>query len=197
MHAEPAPASERPPLGGRDIDEHGVNRGLLRCPRCRSRLVSCRGRLHERQGPDTSFWVPHRPSGAAGAPNDATAAAAAAGAPNDATAPAEAPADAVAPAETVAAVADAGASEVAWEWTEQQHTWWWSVADMEEVDNGGLSALVTSPAGPRRLVVCCDCNYGPFGHQTEDEPRLWLCCDLLHQQDARRCHMRPRPRSGV
>jgi hypothetical protein len=52
-----------------------------------------------------------------------------------------------------------------------------------QVDNGGLSALVTSPAGPRRLVMCCDCNYGPFGHQLEDEPRLWLACDLLHQQD--------------
>eukprot|EP00964_Phaeocystis_antarctica_P049527 scaffold28730_cov70-Phaeocystis_antarctica.AAC.4 len=105
MQAEPAPESERPPLGGRDVDEHGVNSGLLRCPRCLSRLVSCRGRLHERQGPDASFWVPHKPSSAA-----------------------DAPANAVASADTPAA-------EVAWEWTEQQHTWWWSVADMEEVDN--------------------------------------------------------------
>ena len=32
--------------------------------------------------------------------------------------------------------------------------------------------------------MCCDCNYGPFGHQLEGEPRLWLACDLLHQQDA-------------
>ena len=105
MQAERAPESERPPLGGRDVDEHGVNSGLLRCPRCLSRLVSCRGRLQERQGPDASFWVPHKPSSAA-----------------------DAPANAVASADTPAA-------EVAWEWTEQQHTWWWSVADMEEVDN--------------------------------------------------------------
>ena len=96
------PAAERPRLGGRDVDEHGVNSGLLRCPRCLSRLVSCRGRLHERQGPDAILWVPHKPSGATDA-------------------------------DAVASAADAPAPEAAWDWTEQQHTWWWSVADMEEV----------------------------------------------------------------
>ena len=117
----PDPDSERPPLGGRDVDEHGVNSGLLRCPRCLSRLVSCRGRLHERQGPGASFWVPHKPSGAA-----------------------DAPADAVVSAE------DSPASEVAWEWTEQQHTWWWSVADMEEVDKMSKQCPMWPPS--KRLI---------------------------------------------
>ena len=124
MPGEPTADSERPPLGGRDVDEHGVNSGLLRCPRCLSRLVSCRGRLHERQGPDASLWVPHKPSGAA-----------------------DAPADAVASAE------DALVPEVAWEWIEQQHTWWWSVADMEEVDNDvETTPDVAKPTPPKRLI---------------------------------------------
>ena len=155
-----APISERPALGGRDVDERGVNSGLLRCPRCLSRLVSCRGRLRERQGPDASFWVPHRPAEtASGEPAS----------------------------EGTGAPAEAGdvPEEEAWEWTEHQHAWWWEMADMEEVDNGGLSRLVTSPAGPLKLIMCCECNYGPFGYQRESEPRLWLCCELLHQQDAR------------
>ena len=110
------PAAERPRLGGRDVDEHGINSGLLRCPRCLSRLVSCRGRLHERQGPDAILWVPHKQSGAADA-------------------------------EAVASAADAPAPEAAWDWTEQQHTWWWSVADMEEVPR----CVETLPMRPPRL----------------------------------------------
>ena len=108
------PAAERPRLGGRDVDEHGVNSGLLRCPRCLSRLVSCRGRLHERQGPDAILWVPHKQSGAADA-------------------------------EAVASAADAPAPEAAWDWTEQQHTWWWSVADMEEVHPRSVETLPMRP----------------------------------------------------
>ena len=54
-----------------------------------------------------------------------------------------------------------------------------------QVDNGGLSALVTPPAGPpRRLLVCCDCNYGPFGHQLEGENSIWIVCELVRPQHA-------------
>ena len=115
------PAAERPRLGGRDVDEHGINSGLLRCPRCLSRLVSCRGRLHERQGPDAILWVPRKPSGAADA-------------------------------EAVASAADAPAPEAAWDWTEQQHTWWWSVADMEEVHPRCRNAAHAATMPPERLV---------------------------------------------
>ena len=115
------PAAERPRLGGRDVDEHGVNSGLLRCPRCLSRLVSCRGRLHERQGPDAILWVPRKPSGAADA-------------------------------EAVASAADAPAPEAAWDWTEQQHTWWWSVADMEEVPRC-VETLPMWPPWPHERLV--------------------------------------------
>ena len=140
MQAEQA-ASERPPLGGRDVDEHGVNSGLLRCPRCLSRLVSCRGRLHERQGPDTSLWVPRRP-GVTDAPVDVAGTEASAS-------PAPEP---------VAAVADGGAAEVAWDWTEQQHTWWWSVADMEEVAAPCLS--LPTPAATPRVRGCTPAQRG-------------------------------------
>ena len=33
-------------------------------------------------------------------------------------------------------------------------------------------------------AMCVECNYGPVGYQLADESRIWLCCDLLHQQDA-------------
>ena len=95
--------------------------GLLRCPRCLSRLVSCRGRLHERQGPDAILWVPHKQSGAADA-------------------------------EAVASAADAPAPEAAWDWTEQQHTWWWSVADMEEVPRC-VETLPMWPPWPHERLV--------------------------------------------
>ena len=49
---------ERPELGGRDTDEHCVNRGLLRCPRCLSRMVSQCGELRQRNGPESALWVP-------------------------------------------------------------------------------------------------------------------------------------------
>ena len=132
----------RPTLGGRAIDANGVNCGLLRCPRCFSRLVSKCGELKELHAPDTSLWVPGQPlPRAEGAPE-------------------------------------------AFEWTETVHTWWWLVGGMDDVDNLGLSRTVTSPRGELKLAMCCECNYGPVGHQLDGDARLWLCCDLLHQQDA-------------
>ena len=44
--------------------------------------------------------------------------------------------------------------------------------------------VVQSPRGPLKLAMCCECQYGPVGHQFGQDPRIWLACDLLHQQDA-------------
>ena len=52
----------RPALGGRATDDHGVNSGLLRCPRCLSRMVSNNGELSERHGADSALWIPGRSS---------------------------------------------------------------------------------------------------------------------------------------
>lgn len=145
------PASERPTLGGRDVDEHGVNRGLLRCPRCFTRMVSTCGVLCERAGTEVALWVPNRPSGDTTTTNDTSSA-------------------------TIA-------EEEMWEWTSAPHAWWWKVGSMDDVDNLGLSRVVTSPAGPLKLAMCCECSYGPFGFQRDGEPTIWLACEMLHQQD--------------
>ena len=137
-------------LGGMDVDDHGINRGLLRCPRCDSRLVSKCGALKERQGPEALLWVPRKPDSA--------------------------------PAGSAAEDATGSTEEETWEWSEHPHTWWWLIEDMNDVDNGGLSRVVTSPAGPLKLVMCCECNYGPIGYQWADEAHIWLCCALLYQQ---------------
>jgi hypothetical protein len=134
-----APLTARPTLGGRQVDDRGVNSGLIRCPRCLSRLLSTVGELKERSGTDAILWVPHN--------------------------------------------ATSGV-EGEYEWTEQPHTWWWMVGGMDDVDNLGLSRVVDSPRGRVQVIMCCECNYGPFGYQLEDDPRLWLACNLLHQQDA-------------
>lgn len=136
----------RPELGGRTVDANGVNNGLLRCPRCTSRLVSRCGELVERQGADAILAVPHKPSGAVEAANP----------PDD----------------------------EAYEWTDHPYGWWWRVGGMDDVDNLGLSRVVSSPKGPLKLAMCVECNYGPVGYQLVDDARIWLACDLLHQQDA-------------
>ena len=150
----------RPALGGRLTDEHGVNSSLLRCPRCFSRLVSRCGELTAREGEEAVLLVPRRPSegGAAAA-------------------------EEIEPVDGASAPTPA-AEDTAWEWTEQRHEWWWSVGGMDDVDNLGLSKLVCSPRGRMKLAMCVECNYGPVGYQLEDEAKIWLCCELLHQQDA-------------
>ena len=153
---------ERPALGGREVTENSINSGLLRCPNCMSRIASRVGQLQQRDGEDAMLCVPHRPTAAP---------ANAAGADGDAAA-----APAAEPTEPT--------SDDAYEWTQQPYEWWWMLEDMNQIDNGGLSRVVPSPRGRIKLVMCMDCNYGPFGYQAEDEPRLWLASDLLHQQEA-------------
>jgi hypothetical protein len=45
-------------LGGRDVDENGVNAGLLRCPRCTCRLMTGMCKLVEKEGAERTLWIP-------------------------------------------------------------------------------------------------------------------------------------------
>ena len=129
------PDSARPTLGGREVNSTGINCGVLRCPRCSSRLVSAgRGKLTELHGADADLWRPE----------------------------------------------DKEASK----WTSKSYSFWWMLSGTEDVDNLGLSRCVQSPRGPLKVVLCVECNYGPVGYQLDDDQRLYLACNLLHQQDA-------------
>lgn len=50
-------------LGGRLVDSDGVNNGLIRCPRCTSRILTKAGTLVKREGKDQIFFLPTRPDG--------------------------------------------------------------------------------------------------------------------------------------
>ena len=50
-------------LGGRTVNSDGVNRGLIRCPRCTSRILTKAGTLVRREGKDQIFFLPTRPDG--------------------------------------------------------------------------------------------------------------------------------------
>ena len=135
------------PLGGRETGESGVNSGLLRCPVCFSRLVSCRGELRLRQGPDAVLHVPRKPP------------------PPTTSQPQDVAQD--------AAQEVAQGSEPEWVWTQHEHAYWWRVACIDDVDSIGLSREVASPiAGPLRAVLCSECHYGPFGYQAGGEACL-------------------------
>ena len=69
-------------------------------------------------------------------------------------------------------------------WEQDTHQWWWSIPDIDDFSNVGLSRLVESPAGPIKIVLCSECQSGPYGYTTESSPIVWLCCELLKQVDA-------------
>jgi hypothetical protein len=75
-------------------------------------------------------------------------------------------------------------------WEQDRHQWWWSVPDIDDFSNVGLSRMVDSPAGPVKIVLCSECQSGPFGYTTFDKdsnptnPVVWLCSALLKQVDA-------------
>ena len=76
-------------------------------------------------------------------------------------------------------------------WEQDTHQWWWSVTDIDDFSNVGLSRLVESPVGPLKIVLCSECQSGPYGYTTFDtdlnpsgSPVVWLCCALLKQVDA-------------
>ena len=165
------PEAERPTLGGREVNENRVNAGLLRCPRCMSRLVSKCGELRELQGLEAKLWVPSNKQVGekpVSEENVAEAASSTSVVSAQETAPQELPTS----------------KDDAYSWAEKPYTFWWMVGSMDDVDNLGLSRVVQSPRGPLKLAMCCECQYGPVGHQFGEDPRIWLACDLLHQQDA-------------
>ena len=75
-------------------------------------------------------------------------------------------------------------------WEQDTHQWWWQVPDIDAFSNVGLSRLVESPVGLVKIVLCSECQSGPYGYTTFDEelnpknPIVWLCCALLEQVDA-------------
>ena len=79
---------------------------------------------------------------------------------------------------------DGEAPRETFEFKETDYKWWWMVGGMDDVDNLGLSRSIASPRGELRLAMCCECQYGPVGHQIEGEAKIWLACDLLYQQEA-------------
>jgi len=179
-------ANVRPPLGGREADEDGINKGILRCPRCSSRLLCQQGRLKDAEL--RALWVPSKESG-----NSADAEAVAGDAQGSGDAIRESndtkgEIQSTVVAHGSEALDQAGSApdnaNAAIRWSERPCDWWWVVEDVNDMDNVGLSAVVEAPPGLLQLVMCCECLYGPFGYQMQGDPQLWLCCDLLHQQDA-------------
>ena len=71
----------------------------------------------------------------------------------------------------------------AFNWEETVEEWWWRVADVDDFDNIGMSRVVEGPAGRVQIVLCSECQMGPFGFQREGENDVWLCCSKLIQQD--------------
>ncbi|KAL3930759.1 MAG: hypothetical protein SGPRY_001403 [Prymnesium sp.] len=150
-------ALERPGLGGRSVDSRGHNDMELCCPRCLARIVSCCGELKHR--PSAILCVPVNKQRSE-------------------------PASVGEEEGQNESLSDGAADGEEWDWKERPYAWWWLLQDFNDVDNGGLSRTVSSPRGELKLIMCCDCNYGPFGYQLENEPLVWLCCDLLCQQPA-------------
>jgi hypothetical protein len=154
--------------GRRLVDNKNVNSGILRCPCCNSRMLDEAGKLVERYGDDQTLWIP-RPKNTETSTTAATAAAAATAA--DAAAETKVNANTNPETETFT-------------WEQDTHQWWWSVPDVDDFSNVGLSRLVESPMGPVKIVLCSECQSGPYGYTTDTNPIVWLCCGLLNQVDA-------------
>ena len=66
---------------------------------------------------------------------------------------------------------------------------WWGLRGVAKRTNVRLDAEALAFRRKEKvrseveLVICCECSFGPFGYRAEPSPRLWLCCDLLHQQE--------------
>mmetsp|Transcript_6484 Transcript_6484/g.19247 ORF Transcript_6484/g.19247 Transcript_6484/m.19247 type:complete len:313 (+) Transcript_6484:24-962(+) len=166
---EPTSSEADGVLGGRCVDTGGINAGMLRCPRCFSRLLSLCGRLVERAGDEALLHVPRSSNASAeaadGAADSGTVTTAAAG--------------------TAADPAADTAPDGACGWDAVPHEWWWVVEDVNDVDNVALSYLVTPPAaGAIRLALCSECRCGPLGYQRDGEAKVWFAAPLLRQQDA-------------
>mmetsp|Transcript_1929 Transcript_1929/g.5836 ORF Transcript_1929/g.5836 Transcript_1929/m.5836 type:complete len:325 (-) Transcript_1929:280-1254(-) len=167
---EPTSSEADGVLGGRCVDTGGINAGMLRCPRCFSRLLSQCGRLVERSGDEALLHVPRSSNASAEAADGA----------------ADSGTVTTAAADTAADPAADTAPDGACGWDAVPHVWWWVVEDVNDVDNVALSYLVTPPAaGAIRLALCSECRCGPLGYQRDGEAKVWFAAPLLRQQDAK------------
>ena len=78
---------------------------------------------------------------------------------------------------------DSSAGDEQFSWDSKTYADWWSVPDSDAFDNIGLSRSVVSPNGLVKMVLCSECHQGPFGHQKDGDPRVYLAADLMVQQD--------------
>lgn len=167
----------RPPtpveVGGRLVDDAGVNSGVLRCPRCLSRVATRAGTLETRDGDAAVFWLPARPAH---------------------------PPQSQPPEPGAAVGLDLRRrDEQQFDWRPTSHEWWWRFESFNSFDNAGLSRVVHSPRGAIQLVLCSECEY-PFGYQLAQteasgrasmvgpgsdpaDSRVWVCAERMHQQD--------------
>jgi hypothetical protein len=70
------------------------------------------------------------------------------------------------------------------DWETQTFDQWWAVPDVDCFDNVGMSREVQGPAGLFKIVLCSQCQQGPFGYQLAGESKVWVPCDLMVQQEA-------------
>jgi DNA-directed RNA polymerase subunit RPC12/RpoP len=135
--------------GGRDVDAHHVNAGVLRCPRCGTRLITKKAVLVER-------WFGGG-GGSSGGPDGSCG-----GGAFEAD---QAAADADGAANGLPLATPTGPGGC---WAETRYRWWWRLADHNDFDAVGMSAVHATPAdGSVRYPLCPECLLGPLGLQQQ------------------------------
>jgi hypothetical protein len=131
--------------GGREVDEHDVNIGVLRCLRCGTRLVTKKATLVER-------WF-----GGSSSSSESTAET------SD-----YAISDPDGKAHGLPIVSPSGPSGA---WAEARYRWWWRLADHNDFDAVGMSAVHAIPDSTSqvRYPLCPECMLRPLGLQQQEQ----------------------------
>jgi len=132
--------------GGREVDEHGVNVGVLRCLRCGTRLVTKKALLVER-------WLFNNSSSSGESTTE----------PSDYAA-----SDPDGKVHGLPIVSPSGANGA---WAEARYRWWWRLADHNDFDAVGMSAIHALPDSTSqvRYPLCPECMLGPLGVQQQEQ----------------------------